>query len=50
MSIAKSTGKGMRSDKKTMRVKGGARRIRRCMRPRVGSEGICSGRGRSAGI
>ena len=50
MSIAKSTGKGMRSDKKTMRLKGGAWRIRRWMRPRMGSEGICRGRGRTAGI
>ena len=50
MSIAKSTGKGMRSDKKTIRIKGGAWRIRRWMRPRVGSEGICSRRGRTAGI
>ena len=49
MSIAKSTGKGMRSDKKTMRVKGGACRIRRWMRPGVGSEGICRGRGHTAG-
>ena len=48
MSIATSTGKGMRPDKWTMRVKSGAWRIRRWMR--VGSEGICRGRGRAAGI
>ena len=49
MSIAKSIAKGMSSDKKTMRVKGGACRIRRWMRPRVGSQGICRCRGRTAG-
>ena len=48
MSIAKSTGKGMRPDKRTMRVKSGACRIRRWIR--VGSEGNCRARGRAAGI
>ena len=48
MSIAKSTGKGMRSDKRTVRRKSGACRIRRWLRD--GSERICSGRGHFAGI
>ena len=50
MSIAKSTGKEMRLDKKTMRVKGGDWRILSWMRPRVGSEAICRSWGRTAGI
>ena len=48
MSIGKSTGKGMRHDKWTMRVKSLACRIRRWMR--AGSQWICWGRGDAAGI
>ena len=45
---AKSTGKGMRPDTWTTRVKSGAGRFRRWMRR--GSEGICRGQGYVVGI
>ena len=49
MCIGKSTSKRISGDNKRMRVKGGACKIRRWIRPSVSSEGMCKGRGHIVG-